>query len=322
MTPFLTTLLAISLSMALLIALLLLLGPLLARWYRPHWRYWAWLAVAVRLLIPLHASGVQAPIQLQTPHEDVVLLARPTPQVTTRPPAQSSATPAASASLPTSPAPQADQAGGAASGGPLPQQQESPAVQTRTDPVLTLGGTLTALWALGAVGMLLWHLLGLVRFARYVRRWAVPLSRPEDLAVLEELRADLGLRRPVPVCLCPGVESPMLAGLFRPVILLPQQPPQGEMLWFALRHELLHYRRRDIPYKAVLLLANCVHWFNPLVWVMRAAADRDMELCCDAGVIAGLSQQQRSSYGQAILSVLGRAASPVSPASSTQTEKK
>lgn len=315
MTSFLTTLLAISLSMALLIALLLLLGPFLARWYQPHWRYWAWLAVAVRLLIPLHISGVQAPIQLQTPPEDAVLLTRPTPQAIARPGAQSSGTPAVSASLPASPAPQTDQARGSTDGEPLPQQGKSPSAQTRTGPVLTLGGTLTALWALGAVGMLLWHLLGLVRFTRYVRRWAVPLSRPEDLAVLEALQADLGLRQPVPVCLCPGVDSPMLAGLFRPVILLPQQPPQGEMLWFALRHELLHYRRRDIPYKAVLLLANCVHWFNPLVWVMREAADRDMELCCDAGVIAGLSKQQRSSYGQAILSALDLTFS-------TQTEKK
>lgn len=319
MTPFLSTLLAISLSMALLIALLLLLGPLLARWYRPHWRYWAWLAVAVRLLIPLHLSLPQAPIQLPASPGDAVLLARPTPQDAARSPAQSS--PVVSGPLPANPDAQSDPAGEPAGAEGLSPQEGAPSTPVNTGPVLTLGAALTALWALGAAGLLLWHLLGLVRFARYVRRWAVPLSRPEDLAVLEALRADLGLRRPVPVCLCPGVDSPMLAGLFRPVILLPQQPPQGEALWFALRHELLHYRRRDIPYKAVLLLANCVHWFNPLVWVMRGAADRDMELCCDAGVIDGLSRQQRSSYGQAILSALGRPAPPLSPVPPADSKK-
>ena len=44
----------------------------------------------------------------------------------------------------------------------------------------------------------------------------------------------------------------MLAGLFRPRILLPQQPPQGEALWFALRHELLHQRRNQSGLKEVV----------------------------------------------------------------------
>ena len=306
MTPFLTTLLAISLSMSAVILLLLLLGPVLSKRYQPHWRYWAWLAVAVRLLIPFHLSLPQAPIQLQAPPEDAVLQARPTPQATVPPSAQPPDTPGVSAALPVTPDPQTGQTQAPPTQAALPELAQ-PAGQTASGPMFTLGGVLTALWALGVAGMLLWHLTGLVRFRRYVRRWAVPLSSPEGLAQRDRLCAQLHIRRPVPVFLCPGVDSPMLAGLFRPVILLPQQPPQGEALWFALRHELQHYRRHDIPYKAVLLLANCVHWFNPLVWILRGAADRDMELCCDAGVIQGLSHQQRSSYGQAILSALGRA---------------
>ena len=314
MTPFLSTLLAISLSMSAVIALLLLLGPILARWYRPHWRYWAWLAVAVRLLIPLHLPAAQAPIQLEAPPADAVLLTGLPAQATTRPAVQSiSGASAAASPLPASPVPQAGQGEDPSAGGITPEEEAPPSVPAYTGPALTLGAALTALWALGAVGMLAWHLLGLARFHRYVRRWAIPFSCPEGLAALDSLRSELRLRGTVPVRLCPGVDSPMLAGLFRPVILLPQQPPRGEALWFALRHELLHYRRRDIPYKALLLLANCVHWFNPLVWVMRAAADRDMELCCDAGVIAGLSRQQRSDYGHAILSTLDQAARPAPP---------
>ena len=51
MSDLLSTLAEISLTMSAVILLLLVLGPLLAQRYAPQWRYWAWLAVAVRLLI-------------------------------------------------------------------------------------------------------------------------------------------------------------------------------------------------------------------------------------------------------------------------------
>ena len=53
---FLMTLAEITLTMSAVILLLLALGPLLSRRYAALWRYWAWLAVAVRLLIPVNIS--------------------------------------------------------------------------------------------------------------------------------------------------------------------------------------------------------------------------------------------------------------------------
>ena len=35
-------------------------------------------------------------------------------------------------------------------------------------------------------------------------------------------------------------------------------------------------------------LALCLHWFNPLVWLMVMLANRDLELCCDEAVLRRL----------------------------------
>ena len=43
--------------------------------------------------------------------------------------------------------------------------------------------------------------------------------------------------------------------------------------------------------KGVMLLANAVHWFNPLVWRMAGQAGRDLELYCDEAVVEGQGQR-------------------------------
>ena len=72
MTDLLMTLAEISLTMSAVILLLLALGPLLAMRYAARWRYWAWLVVAVRLLVPLNLSLPRAPVQLEAPADRVV----------------------------------------------------------------------------------------------------------------------------------------------------------------------------------------------------------------------------------------------------------
>ena len=128
------------------------------------------------------------------------------------------------------------------------------------------------------------------------------------LAQLETQKTRLGLKASVSLAVCAGVDSPMLAGLFHPVILLPRAPGAGglEELSLVLLHELCHLRRRDILYKALLYAAGAFHWFNPLVWMMVRQGIRDMELCCDDDASALLTAQERKHYAQTILSAIPR----------------
>ena len=126
------------------------------------------------------------------------------------------------------------------------------------------------------------------------------------LALLAAQKSRLGLKASVSLAVCAGVDSPMLAGLFHPVILLPRAPGAGglEELSLVLLHELCHLRRRDILYKALLYAAGAFHWFNPLVWMMVRQGIRDMELCCDDAVSALLTDQERKYYARTILNAI------------------
>ena len=63
-----------------------------------------------------------------------------------------------------------------------------------------------------------------------------------------------------------------------------------------LTHEYVHIRRFDAITKILFAAVLCIHWFNPLVWVMYVLANRDVELSCDAWVIRMMGAKNRSSY--------------------------
>ena len=126
------------------------------------------------------------------------------------------------------------------------------------------------------------------------------LAGEEDQAALEPARRRTGCDREAELYRCSGIHTPMLMGFCRPVILLPADVPAGS-LEAALAHELTHLKHRDTWYMLLMTLARCVHWFNPLVWLMVRTARRDMELYCDYDLLNGQGEEARRAYGRAIL---------------------
>ena len=64
---FLSGLFEVSLTMGAVTALLLVLSPVWKRRFRPQWRCWAWLLVALRLAVPFNVSLPRAPVVLEAP---------------------------------------------------------------------------------------------------------------------------------------------------------------------------------------------------------------------------------------------------------------
>ena len=64
----------------------------------------------------------------------------------------------------------------------------------------------------------------------------------------------------------------MMTGFVKPRILLPDADFTTDELRLILKHELVHYKRRDLWYKGLVLAANAIHWFNPAVYNEQAHA--------------------------------------------------
>ena len=295
MADFLSTLGELSLGGGLIILLLLVSAGATRSRYAARWRCWAWLLLCLRMALPLSFSApvrqqIQSPIQLPAPSDQVIYAPRPAPSL----PSQS---------IQTTPAPDAPLSQPSAA--PLlpddTLQREAPSCVS-----LTLSQLVGLIWAAGAVGVFAFHLLAHLRFVRYLSRWSTPARDPATLELFSRTGQDIGLSSLPRLSVCEGLSVPMLAGIFSPTLLLPAQPLPQDALRYSILHELTHYRRRDILFKALALWVSVLHWFNPMAWLMLRAVERDSELACDDAVLRLLPPQEHATYGQTILDAVAR----------------
>ena len=164
-----------------------------------------------------------------------------------------------------------------------------------------LTAVLRGLWLAGVVISAIRQAVSYGILKRRLDRTAGPAERADLLDVLDSQRSGLGISRKIPLLISPAADCPMLAGFIRPALYLPDENISAADAAFIFRHELTHCRHGDLWLKLLLTAAQCVHWFNPLVYLIVRFAQEDIELACDDAVVRGQNAAYRRAYGETIL---------------------
>lgn len=149
---------------------------------------------------------------------------------------------------------------------------------------------LGAIWAAGALGFLLWHIVSHSRFCANLMRKA-------------EVRRTVADGR-VHVIETDAATGPLAFGIWRKYVAFPRDfaerydPVERNL---ALAHELGHHLRGDLIANWIALVVLALHWFNPVAWRAFRAFRADQELACDALVLSGRAPALRHAYGRAIV---------------------
>jgi len=166
--------------------------------------------------------------------------------------------------------------------------------------------------------VLLYSLAGYAIFTKRLRRSYIS-PYPHELHVLGQLTK--GKRAPR-LIISSYAATPMLIGIFRPIIVLPNREYTPEQLQSIFLHELTHMRRFDVAIKWLSLLACAAHWFNPLIWVTRREIDRICELSCDEAVIRSMDKHGKQNYGETLISLASAKKIPLPVLSTTMCAEK
>ncbi|MFD0711680.1 M56 family metallopeptidase [Paenibacillus sp. GCM10027626] len=169
---------------------------------------------------------------------------------------------------------------------------------------------ISAIWLAGFSIYVVTHGLQHRRLTKVIRRWSEPITEAKVLEIAERVRQELDIRQPIDLKVCPSVTSPMLMGLRKPFIVLPSENISDDELALILKHEFIHFSRRDLWYKVCIMLATAFHWFNPVIYLMAKATAAQCEISCDALVLRGADFQQRKQYGEAIIGMVRKQATP------------
>ncbi len=282
--------LTVSLTTAPIIAILALARRPMER-FRASTRYLLWMFVLVRLAIPLTLPVTPA----------TFAFALPTAQ-----------TDDAAVDMPSNDVP-ADPFAGVPSITDMPLAEPdtgtfAPAEPAPTEPapaVPPIDPTSIAawVWAIAALAIFAYRFGRSVALNRRLAQLGTPMTDPSLLLGTAKLAARLGLKACPPIRLVQGIGSPLVCGVLRPTVLLPDGI-DAQALPRVLAHELTHVRRRDIPLRLVAMLALSLHWFDPLAYLAARQFEAECELSCDEAVLRGCDTEARRAYGHVLLGML------------------
>jgi beta-lactamase regulating signal transducer with metallopeptidase domain len=295
-----------------LILILLAVDAVLRRRVRAVFRYWIWLLVLVKLVLP---PSLGSPVSVGTWFGDTLEV--PMERVAGVPPARAEVlwpsvfeggTPSTPAGkMPATQQPPVPESAISLPTPGTPAPVEHPVVpETGTiahPSALTWHGLLLLIWAVVAFALML-----LLAQRAYFVRGLLGQSEEANRTMLDELedcRQRLGLRRTVALRLSPNATSPAVCGLLRPVILIPQSIAprlQPQDLHAVLLHELAHVKRGDLWVNLIQTLLQIAYFYNPLLWLANAMIRRTREQAVDEAVLVAMGESA-SQYPETLVNI-------------------
>lgn len=318
MNDTMTTVFSLTLSGSALTLALIALKPLLKSRISKAAQYYIWLLVLLRLVLPFTFDGsAMNQLFMQT-------AALPSMASHANAPEQEASIPQGSEQNPL----QQNASSGVPSAPVLPDTNTQGSNPATTIPVETpfdfwafVEEHQVVIWLSGAVLYFGWFFIPYLRFTRRIRKTCVQ-PHPADTEVFKSLRGGARVR----LSCNPYIDTPMLVGLFSPCIVIPQlafiKNGMRQELQHILQHELAHYRRRDLLYKWFAVMVSSLHWFNPLMILMRREINRACELSCDEAVIRSLDAAGRQRYGDTLLGLAASRRFPSGIVMTTMCEEK
>lgn len=265
--------LEISLIMSFFILITYAITPILDKKYVARWKYYVWLVITIRLLIPITFTIPDAPFHVSAVQiseaniRNELLLSKDV----INDEIQSSKV----------------------------VENQSKKKENYLDEI-SLVHIGIVLWIIGAFIFLFYHLFGYITFVKSIKRWSIDAS-PNKRKVFAKIKDNLGIKRKVNLRQSTMIQSPMMLGIFKPTVLIPCIEYSETDLYLIIKHELVHFKRHDIELKVILFIVRTLYWFNPFVHLMSKKFDETIEMICDEYVISGDDSIYKKRYMETIL---------------------
>lgn len=172
---------------------------------------------------------------------------------------------------------------------------------------------LCLIWLAGVFFLLAFHCIRYYRYVKQLKRFMLPINKEaikEEVEIcireLDDHRKSFapGFRsryKKIKVYQCSVITSPLTIGILKPAIILPDENYQKKEVHFIIKHELIHIRRRDSFVKLIRLIVLSLYWYNPLCYVLSGRLDRWCEASCDEQVVHESTKADCMDYGKLLI---------------------
>jgi len=175
--------------------------------------------------------------------------------------------------------------------------------EAAAEPFLSIVTVLMAVWLSFAAFWLIFQLYQQSRFKAELKAESDEPS-PSLLIEIERAAKRVGLRKTPQVRILQENSGPLVTGVLKPLVILPQTFEQTydlEQRHFALVHEFAHIKRCDLWVALATLIFRAVNWPNPLVHYASHKMRGDQEAACDAFVVKVTGGETAHSYAETLV---------------------
>lgn len=160
---------------------------------------------------------------------------------------------------------------------------------------------LAYLWIFVAIVITVYTFVKYTKFKNLVVDVSYDIEDDDVNCLYKDLLKELNIKKKIELRGSDELISPAGMGLFKSYIFLPDYPYSKDELNWILRHELMHFKNKDILIKFAVLFLKIIYWFNPLVYIMSNRINIDCELCCDESVLNDRSLKEKKEYALALI---------------------
>lgn len=160
---------------------------------------------------------------------------------------------------------------------------------------------LYGIWAIGAV----------IQLCRFLKAKKVYTDRIREFIITKESSCaylydfvQKHSTKPIKIAVVPMPISPSITGIFKPVLILPEVNDFSQKeLTYIFDHELYHYKKHDLILLLLIDIVCCIHWWNPLVYVLKKWFCLAMEITNDQAIMQGRNSADRLDYASLIIKI-------------------
>lgn len=190
---------------------------------------------------------------------------------------------------------------------PIFLQQEFSTTPDRIEASL-FSFSIAHIWGLGFLIIVCFYLWKFWTLSRLIERSSVEIDK-QVFEIYQSLILEMGLKKQPLLSINENVHNAAIVGLFSPQILISPKLIEeccNEEIRSVLAHELYHFKEKHLLIHYVGLFVCAVHWFNPLIWILRGYLKRGIELACDERVVQNSTGSNPQTYAHHLLNLTQR----------------
>lgn len=138
-------------------------------------------------------------------------------------------------------------------------------------------------WLLGSIVGFFLYLLSYFRFRYQIILYGKELTNTVFYkALTDSICGEVHRKNRFRIIEMPGLEVPVLFGIFSPRILIPEHMDiSSKETYYSVRHEMFHSFHHDLLLKNIIKLITLIYWWNPFCVLLNRQTDIILEMRID-----------------------------------------